>query len=156
MMGVVEKSQSIAAIGSWDRVEISSSRKFLLAASAVAMVTVMGSLMSAAPALAQAGQADSQLPPVNVTAPSETSHSTTSASSKRAGGGSQRTRRQAARQTEQAPPKQFMQTQAERTGTVGYYSNSTSVATRTNTPIINLPQSLNVITRDFIRDQNQQ
>ncbi|MGB9368030.1 MAG: TonB-dependent siderophore receptor, partial [Xanthobacteraceae bacterium] len=40
-----------------------------------------------------------------------------------------------------------------RTGTVGVYSNSTSIATKTNTPIINIPQSVDVITRSFINDQ---
>jgi catecholate siderophore receptor len=49
-----------------------------------------------------------------------------------------------------------MQTQDARTGTVGYYSNSTSVATKTNTPLVDIPQSINVITKDFIRDQSQQ
>jgi catecholate siderophore receptor len=41
-------------------------------------------------------------------------------------------------------------------GTVGYIANSTSVATKTNTPLINIPQSLSVITKDFIKDQNFQ
>ena len=43
-----------------------------------------------------------------------------------------------------------------RTGTVGVYSNSTSVATKTNTPLINIPQSVSVITKDFIKDQSFQ
>jgi catecholate siderophore receptor len=43
-----------------------------------------------------------------------------------------------------------------RTGTVGVYANSTSVATKTNTPLVNIPQSVDVITRDFIRDNNFQ
>lgn len=47
-------------------------------------------------------------------------------------------------------------TQAARTGTVGVYSNSTSVATKTNTPLINIPQSLSVVTREFIKDQSYQ
>src|SRR4051812_17048610 len=41
-------------------------------------------------------------------------------------------------------------------GTSGYVANSTSVATKTNTPLINIPQSINVITKDFIKDQNFQ
>jgi catecholate siderophore receptor len=40
--------------------------------------------------------------------------------------------------------------------TDGYVANSTSVATKTNTPLINIPQSLSVVTKDFIRDQNFQ
>ena len=41
----------------------------------------------------------------------------------------------------------------QRTGTVGVYANSTSVATKVNTPLINIPQSISVLTKDFIRDQ---
>jgi catecholate siderophore receptor len=40
-----------------------------------------------------------------------------------------------------------------RTGTVGIYTNSTSVATKVNTPLVNIPQSMSVLTKDFIRDQ---
>ena len=47
-------------------------------------------------------------------------------------------------------------TQEGRTGTVGVYSNSTSVATKTNTPLINIPQSVTVLTKDFIKDQSFQ
>ncbi|HEY0233610.1 MAG TPA: TonB-dependent siderophore receptor [Afipia sp.] len=43
--------------------------------------------------------------------------------------------------------------QAQRTGTVGYYQNSTSVATKTNTPLLNIPQSVSVLTKDFLKDQ---
>jgi catecholate siderophore receptor len=43
-----------------------------------------------------------------------------------------------------------------RTGTVGVYANSTSVATKTNTPLVNIPQSVDVVTKDFIRDNNFQ
>jgi len=40
--------------------------------------------------------------------------------------------------------------------TDGYVANSTSVATKTNTPLINIPQSISVVTKDFIKDQNFQ
>jgi catecholate siderophore receptor len=43
-----------------------------------------------------------------------------------------------------------------RTGTVGVYANSTSVATKVNTPLVNIPQSISVLTKDFIKDQNFQ
>jgi catecholate siderophore receptor len=43
--------------------------------------------------------------------------------------------------------------QDARTGTVGVYSNSTSVATKVNTPLVNIPQSVSVLTKDFIKDQ---
>src|SRR6478672_9934521 len=47
-------------------------------------------------------------------------------------------------------------TQDARTGTVGIYSNSTAVATKINTPLINIPQSVSVITREFINDTSFQ
>jgi catecholate siderophore receptor len=37
--------------------------------------------------------------------------------------------------------------------TDGYLAPSTSVATKTNTPLINIPQSITVVTKDFMRDQ---
>ena len=39
-------------------------------------------------------------------------------------------------------PAQPLDTQDTRTGTVGVYANSTSIATKTNTAIINIPQSV--------------
>jgi catecholate siderophore receptor len=62
-----------------------------------------------------------------------------------------------------APPPSAIQlawpssgTQDARTGTVGIYANSTSVATKVNTPIVNIPQSLTVVTREFINDNSFQ
>ena len=55
-----------------------------------------------------------------------------------------------------AEPQKLPDTFEARTGTVGYISNSTSVATKSNTPLINIPQSVNVLTKDFIKDQNFQ
>ncbi len=46
--------------------------------------------------------------------------------------------------------------QDARTGTVGIYANSTPVATKTNTPLVNIPQSLNVATKEYIKDQGFQ
>ena len=55
------------------------------------------------------------------------------------------------------PPSQWTaNTQEGATGTFGVYSNSTSVATKTNTPLINIPQSVDVVTKDFIKDQSFQ
>src|SRR5262249_33455566 len=47
-------------------------------------------------------------------------------------------------------------TQDARTGTVGIYANSTPVATKINTPLVDIPQSLSVITREFINDTSFQ
>jgi catecholate siderophore receptor len=110
-----------------------------------------------APAAAPAeGQPSSQLPPISVTAP-EAKPAAGPSIAKRADRGTRKPRPQVARQTEQPPPpKELAQSQDARTGTVGYYTNSTSVATKTNTPLVNIPQSLSVITKDFIRDQSYQ
>jgi catecholate siderophore receptor len=55
-----------------------------------------------------------------------------------------------------ATPAVPTDTQNARTGTVGVYANSTSVATKTNTPLVNIPQSVSVVTKDFIKDQSFQ
>jgi catecholate siderophore receptor len=95
------------------------------------------------------------LPPVTVTAP-EVARRATGPSTQRADrGNAQRRRTQAARRPEPAEtPKAFAVSQDARTGTVGYYSDSTSVGTKTNTPLINVPQSISVLTREFIQDQS--
>src|SRR3984957_20108245 len=98
--------------------------------------------------------AGSQLPPIEITSP-EVKRRANSAPAQRADRGAQKRRTQAARRPEpQAAPKAaFGISQDARTGTVGVYANSTSVATKTNTPLVDIPQSLSVLTRDFIRDQ---
>lgn len=50
-------------------------------------------------------------------------------------------------------PTQNASTFEARTGTVGYYSNSTSVATKTNTPLLNIAQSVNVVPKQMLEDQ---
>ncbi len=106
---------------------------------------------------AQRSQAQGQLPPIEITAP-EAKRRANSLPMHHADDGAKRRRSQAARRPEtQAPPKAaFEQSQDARTGTAGVYANSTSVATKTNTPLLNIPQSLSVITRDFIGDQRFQ
>ena len=159
-MGARGQRWAIATIDSRERTASSISGRFLLAASTIAVVAVAGSFVSVVSASAQTTVAQapaSQLPPVNVTAPNEPRRAPRTAPAKRAERGSQKPRPQPARQAEQAPPlKEIMQTQDVRTGTVGYYSNSTSVATKTNTPLVNIPQSMSVITKDLISDQNPQ
>jgi len=105
----------------------------------------------------QQAQAGSQLPPISITAP-ETKRRASSAPAQRVDRGGARRRAQAARRPEpQAAPKAaFAESQDARTGTVGVYANSTSVATKTNTPLVNIPQSLTVLTKEYIRDQNFQ
>jgi catecholate siderophore receptor len=102
-------------------------------------------------------QAGSQLPPISITAP-EAQHRAHSAPGRRADRGAQRRHSRVARRPEPqvAPTAAFAETQDTRTGTVGVYANSTSVATKTNTPLLNIPQSLTVLTKEYIRDQNFQ
>ena len=103
-------------------------------------------------AQAQSAPNAASLPPVTVTAPDARRRAPSPASRTRNAARSRRT--QTARRPETtAEPKPFAPSQDARTGTVGYYANSTSVATKSNTPIINIPQSMSVITKDFIRDQ---
>src|SRR5262249_34143149 len=45
---------------------------------------------------------------------------------------------------------------SDRAGTVGYLGTQTSTATKTKTALINVPQSVSVFTKEFIRDQNFQ
>jgi len=52
------------------------------------------------------------------------------------------------------PPPPALQGQDAETGTAGVYTNSTSIATKTNTPILNIPQSINVVTKNQIKDQS--
>lgn len=52
----------------------------------------------------------------------------------------------------QAPPN----IQTGQAGTQGYVATRTSSGTRTDTPILNIPQSVSVLTREFIRDQAPQ
>ncbi len=98
----------------------------------------------------------SSIPTVTVPAP-EARRRSGSSSPSRTNTAARNRRTQTARRPETtAEPKPFAQSQDVRTGTVGYYANSTSVATKSNTPIINIPQSLSVVTRQFINDQNPQ
>jgi catecholate siderophore receptor len=95
------------------------------------------------------------LPPVTVTAPEVTRRVNGPSTQRADRGDAQRRRTQVARRPEPAEaPKSFGVSQDARTGTVGYYADSTSVGTKTNTPLINVPQSISVLTKEFIQDQS--
>jgi catecholate siderophore receptor len=100
----------------------------------------------------------SQLPPVQVSPPDEPKRRAANTSGTQRANRSTQRRTQAARrpQVEPAAPKTFGPSQDAKTGTVGVYANSTSTATKTNTTLVNIPQSVNVVTKDFIRDQSFQ
>jgi catecholate siderophore receptor len=134
-----------------------TSRAMLLSVSYVALGMLVGVQKTVAQSAPQQTAGASSLPPVTVTAPEEKRRVNTSPAPVRANNGTARRRSQTARRPEPAAaPKAFAVSQDVRTGTVGVYANSTSVATKTNTPLINIPQSLSVITKDFIRDQSFQ
>jgi catecholate siderophore receptor len=150
-----EKAMSLRSIAAANAINAAAigGRQFLCAASAIA---VLAAGMSHASAQASAeAKPGSELPAIGVTAPEAKPAGGTPA--RNAAAGAARRRQQAARQVQPAAqPKPFAQSQDARTGTVGYYTNSTPVATKTNTPIVNIPQSLTVISKEFIRDQSYQ
>jgi catecholate siderophore receptor len=132
----------------------SIARLALVSASYLALNCV--GTLSGAQAQTATGQSGTSLPPVTVTAPEAKRRSNPSAAP-RSNSTARSRRTQTARRPETAAePKPFAQSQDVRTGTVGYFSNSTSVATKNNTPIVNIPQSLSVVTKEFIRDQSFQ
>jgi catecholate siderophore receptor len=159
--------RSIATVGSGNRKWGNNSGKQFAAAAGLkaALLSVsyatLAMLVCATAARAQTtgatqAQAGAQLPPIHVTAP-EAKRRASSTPTQRADRAAQRSRSQAARKPEPTTaPKAFALSQDARTGTVGIYANSTSVATKSNTPLVNIPQSLSVITKDFIRDQTFQ
>jgi catecholate siderophore receptor len=127
----------------------------LLSASYAALACAAAHAQTAA--ATQQAQAGSQLPPISITAP-EVRRRASSPPAPRADRGGARRRIQAARRPEPqaAPTAAFALSQDARTGTVGVYANSTSVATKTNTPLLNIPQSLTVLTQQYLKDQNFQ
>ncbi|WFU35233.1 TonB-dependent siderophore receptor [Bradyrhizobium brasilense] len=127
----------------------------LLTASYLALsVPLATSAAQAQSAPSQAGA--SSLPPVTVTPPATQRRRSAPSTSRSTAAARGRRTQTARRIAPAAAAKPFAESQDARTGTSGYFANSTSVATRTNTAIVNIPQSLNVITREQIRDQNYQ
>jgi catecholate siderophore receptor len=138
------------------RIGVGASAVLLSVSSLAAIAVSSTELRAQASSRTLVGESDtSQLPPVQIDEPdrrrrrqrAEYSAQTQTAV----------VRRRAAPRTPPAPPPATAaptDTQDARTGTVGIYSDRTSVATKTNTPLINIPQSLTVVTKDFIKDQS--
>ncbi|WP_363331156.1 TonB-dependent siderophore receptor [Bradyrhizobium sp.] len=138
--------RSIAAVNPWG----------LLFSVSYAALGAMAGGTAAQAQTAAVPQTESQLPPVVIAAPETKRRAYASPGRQHASAAAKR-HSQAARRTEPATaPKAFAVSQDARTGTVGVYTNSTSVATKTNTPLVDIPQSLSVITKDFIKDQAYQ
>jgi len=129
----------------------------LLSASYIAISAIGASESYAQAPAAQPGA--SQLPPVQIQEPHRQPRRPRTATRRRPENVAARRQPAPSRAPQSAPPSPVSNpanTQDARTGTVGVYANSTSVATKTNTPLINIPQSVSVVTKDFIRDQNFQ
>lgn len=127
-------------------------RRVALASTAGAALS-LGIFIGPAHAQQAAGQTSATLPAVTIDAAKPRTHKR-----KRSASSSSNTRRAARRsgrpQTQQPPaPVANTATFDARTGTVGYYSNSTSVATKTNTPLLNIAQSVNVVPKQMLEDQ---
>lgn len=127
-------------------------RRAALASTAGAALS-LGTFILPANAQQSAGQASTTLPAVTIDAAKPRAHKR-----QRSASSSSHTHRAARHsgraQAQQAPaPVQNTATFDARTGTVGYYSNSTSVATKTNTQLLNIAQSVNVVPKQMIEDQ---
>jgi catecholate siderophore receptor len=95
----------------------------------------------------------SQLPAVQIEEPARKPKRQRTQPSNRAGATAARRTTAPQPTPTSAPSVWAASTYDARTGTVGIYTNSTSVATKVNTPLVNIPQSMSVLTKDFIRDQ---
>ncbi|MGN6572635.1 MAG: TonB-dependent siderophore receptor [Pseudolabrys sp.] len=125
----------------------------MVSVSYLALSVIAGSHAATQTATVAQQPAASALPPVEVDEPKRKPRRKTAKPAARSEPAV--TQRQASPAQADKPPAPA-DTQEARTGTVGVYSNSTAVATKTNTPLINIPQSITVVTRDFIREQNPQ
>lgn len=130
-------------------------RAALLSASVAALCIATGTTETHAQSAQGAGAA--ALPPIRITAPEAKRRSNTRpARQADRSAARRRTARTARNPAPAAPTPSRLTAQDARTGTVGVYANSTAVATKSNTALVNIPQSLTVVTKDFIRDQNYQ
>jgi catecholate siderophore receptor len=123
-------------------------RIFLLSTSTVALLGG-GLLFDVSPALAQ--RTESTLPPVTVTSPDQRPRKLRTATPAPRAARSNRSALPARPAIEKKPPS--VNNQDARTGQVGYITHSVSSATKTNTALLNVPQSVTVLTKEFIRDQ---
>lgn len=121
---------------------ISISRSILMSASYLVLSVTLYAPEAMAQAAAESQSDATPLPPVVV--------ATHKPKARRRGTASRRRADEAAAKPK---PEPLPDTQDSRTGTAGYVSNSTSVATKSNTPLINIPQSVSVLTKNFIKDQ---
>ncbi len=129
--------------------EIGCLRRALLISSCLATAGLMMPYGIQGAAAQDAKPAAAQLPPVYV-APAVQRQ-------KRARATQPSTARRTARTQQVTPqpqrPPPSVNSQDARTGQTGYITQSISSGTKTNTPLIDVPQSVSVLTKDFIKDQ---
>jgi catecholate siderophore receptor len=141
-----------------DRRIVIAATAALLSVGTIALIAASASV-ARAQASAQRAPGASQLPPVQIDEPSRKPRRSLAQPRKRGPATATRSPRRNPNPAAQAAPQPSAapaDTQDARTGTVGIYANSTSVATRTNTPLVDIPQSLTILTRSFIQDQSFQ
>ncbi|MFG3596535.1 TonB-dependent siderophore receptor [Bradyrhizobium sp. RDI18] len=128
--------------------------RFWYGASCAALLCVYGVWAADNQALAQSGSpraASSDLPPVTVEAPRER------AAARRAAVRSSSPRGVAPRaRVVEAPPAPAISTAASPGQARGYVATVAGTGTKSDTPIVQIPQSINVVTADQIRDQGAQ
>ena len=124
-------------------------RKNLLISTSLAAIGLTGATVHG-PALAQESRPAAALPPVYVGSPDA---ARVRRAPQRATSARSAARNRPAAQAQPAKQPPSVNNQDARTGQVGYITGSVTSATKTNTPLLNVPQSVTVLTKEFIRDQ---
>ena len=114
------------------------------------MIALSMGVMSAEPVFAQQS-GSAALPPVTITAPGAAPRVRQAPAPRTASTRATRARRAAQAQPAKQPPS--VNSQDARTGQVGYITNGMTSATKTNTALLNVPQSVTILTKQFIKDQ---
>jgi iron complex outermembrane receptor protein len=149
-----ERNWELSSVG----IALSERKHRWLETAAVINVTLFGSVISGSVGIlpSQAQAQTSNLPPVTVEAPDSPKKRGTVASNQR----TRSSRTVAANRRTNAAANQTRTPQATghaTTGaTTGYVATSSSAGTKTNTPLIETPQSLSVVTRKELEDRNVQ
>lgn len=150
------KARSCANVNAVSRsgvpsISMDACRFFGLGVSYIAIMMCAPLVVSEAAAQSNQG---APIPPVVVESPAARRAAPTRPQAARTSGprrAANRARRAPPVVAERSPP--VVRSQDARSGTIGYFTGTTSTATKTDTPILNTPQSVSVLTKDFIRDQ---
>ncbi|HEV7877616.1 TonB-dependent siderophore receptor [Bradyrhizobium sp.] len=149
----ITRSSRPVAAGYSGKVLAACSRATLSVSTSIVAFGVAAALGVTPTAAQDAKPRVSSLPPVYVGAPDaprvRRARQHRPVSARRAA----RTTRPAVQQQVQAPRQPSVNPQDARTGQTGYVTGSTSSATKTNTALLNIPASVSVLTKEFIKDQ---